>query len=736
MVRRLSFQSLSAFLEWKEEEEDRSSSKFVKRTQPRTSKEGIVTYYFYCSRSGTYKPKGLSKRSLKTQGTSKLNSYCTSYMKAKQSPDNKLEVEYCSTHHNHEREIAHLTLPQHVKLLIATKVQQGVAVERILDDIRDSIVYGDTPTRMHLTSKKDIYNIRKALNVYNVEKHSSDPISVDIWVSQLQKHDDYNPVLYYKQQGKTDDSGHLDTDDFLLCLQTEFQLDMLKEFGNRAICVDSTHGTNQYNFLLITLLIIDEFGEGIPIAFAISNRETQLSLKVFFQAVHNRSGDLAPGIFMSDDAIQYWNAFKEIYGENNTRKYLCSWHVDRSWRNGLSRYIEDISAKAEIYAKLRAVMIETNHQDLTAMTQHLMSYLTLKYPRFAEYFKSNYLKRIEEWSTFYRIGTLVNTNMHLESFHRVLKYKYLNGKQNKRLDSLLNTLLKIARDKWFERLQKSLKGKVTHRILDINRRHEKAVELKSITTIEKSTDLSWKVSGYVVDKQSHDCRCSIKCRQCGVCPDLFTCTCVDFAIHSTACKHIHLVNMELCTDTDTTQSTSDHPVVNVQEESFTDICPSNTLKQLTQKVTTKANDIQIAAEHCKSASTLAAAISHLTSAQLILKSDPTLNITAVQNTAPHNASISKQRYYSTKRKRTSQGALTKPTEEEIKKIKLDLPNICSICFQQDPPAKASEEDDSDDKILWIGCSHCCLWFHTDCVYSNGSQHNTYKDFVCFLCKSE
>ena len=148
--------------------------------------------------------------------------------------------------------------------------------------------------------------------------------------------------------------------------------------------------------------------------------------------------------------------------------------------------------------------------------------------------------------------------------------------------------------------------------------------------------------------------------------------------------------MELCTDTDTTQSTSDHPVVNVQEESFTDICPSNTLKQLTQKVRTKANDIQIAAEHCKSASTLAAAISHLTSAQLILKSDPTLNITAVQNTALHNASISKQRYYSTKRKRTSQGALTKPTEEEINLIcQTSVLFVFSKTHQQKPLRKTT-----------------------------------------------
>ncbi len=523
VLTKLSFQSFNAFLEWKEEEEIRASARYVQRTKPRTCGDGTVTFYFYCSRSGVYKPKGHSKRALKTQGTRKINSYCTSYIKAKQLTDKLLEVEYCSNHHNHEKDelkdLAHLTLPRHVKLLIATKIHQGVAVERILDDVRDSITYGDTPNRDHLTSKKDIYNIKKTLNVQNIQKHISDPKSVDIWVSQLQENEDYNPVLYFKQQGVVDEHDQLDKDDFLLCVQTEFQCDMLKNFGNKAICMDATHGTNQNSFLLITILVIDEFGEGIPVAFAISNRETQTCLQVFLRAVLERSGELTTSIFMSDDAIQYWNAWKETYGENSTKKYLCSWHVDKSWRKGLARHVEDPSARAEIYAKLRVVMVETIEKELMAMIQHLMSYLTINYPHFAEYFQKNYLNRIKEWSTFHRIGTLVNTNMHIEAFHRVLKYTYLGGKQNKRIDSLLNALFKIARDKWFERVQKCSKGKSTHRIVDINKRHEKAIELESTSTIEKDSDGSWKVcstssnTNYVVQQQQHECKCSVKCRQ-------------------------------------------------------------------------------------------------------------------------------------------------------------------------------------------------------------------------------
>ena len=55
--------------------------------------------------------------------------------------------------------------------------------------------------------------------------------------------------------------------------------------------------------------------------------------------------------------------------------------------------------------------------------------------------------------------TTINNNMYLESFHRVLKILYLNHKQNRRIDSLLITLMRVARDKAFKRFRKLEMGK-------------------------------------------------------------------------------------------------------------------------------------------------------------------------------------------------------------------------------------------------------------------------------------
>ena len=126
---------------------------------------------------------------------------------------------------------------------------------------------------------------------------------------------------------------------------------------------------------------------------------------------------------------------------------------------------------------------------------------------------------------------------------------------------------------------------------------------------------------------------------------------------------------------------------------------------------------------------LSAALDHLHSAKLILKSEATLKIASSVNSAtPHNVKISTQRYHSKKKKRrrSSVHTLLKPTEEEVKRIKLDLlSNTCSACFLEEP-----QQEEGDGEILWVECSMCRLWFHVLCV-----EEIDYSDnFVCAVCK--
>ena len=67
----------------------------------------------------------------------------------------------------------------------------------------------------------------------------------------------YNPILIYIEQGRSqpDNLDNLADDDFLLCIQTEFQRDMLKAFGYDTVCIDTTHSTNIYHFNLTYIIL-------------------------------------------------------------------------------------------------------------------------------------------------------------------------------------------------------------------------------------------------------------------------------------------------------------------------------------------------------------------------------------------------------------------------------------------------------------------------------------------------
>jgi len=140
--------------------------------------------------------------------------------------------------------------------------------------------------------------------------------------------------------------------------------------------------------------------------------------------------------------------------------------------------------------------------------------------------------------------------MFVESFHRTLKEVYLERKQNKRIDHLLSTLRKIARDKAYEQWIKAEKGKVTIRQRESTKRHKQAEsmlsELVSIQDVE-----SWQVQS-MTDKtkiyhvrrvDSSVCKCLLRCSLCAACVHSFKFTCLDYAIRGVIYVHIHAVNI-------------------------------------------------------------------------------------------------------------------------------------------------------------------------------------------------
>ena len=54
----------------------------------------------------------------------------------------------------------------------------------------------------------------------------------------------------------------MEEQEFFLVIQSQHQRQLYRHYASRIVCVDSTHGTNAYNYKLITMMVCDDWGQG------------------------------------------------------------------------------------------------------------------------------------------------------------------------------------------------------------------------------------------------------------------------------------------------------------------------------------------------------------------------------------------------------------------------------------------------------------------------------------------
>ena len=132
--------------------------------------------------------------------------------------------------------------------------------------------------------------------------------------------------------------------------------------------------------------------------------------------------------------------------------------IDRAWRGVPKDRVANAPSRIEVYHYLRLLLMEKTENKFRVLLQQFLSFLERNEKRFYTNFKENYCSSLDQWASCFRVGTVVNTNMFLETFHRLLKVVYFHHKQNRRVDYLMNILLKVNCDKIFEHLTKIKKG--------------------------------------------------------------------------------------------------------------------------------------------------------------------------------------------------------------------------------------------------------------------------------------
>ncbi|KAJ8910233.1 hypothetical protein NQ315_015925 [Exocentrus adspersus] len=487
----LKFDTFEDFQTWKSKVETETYSSFVKMYGSKKA-TNCTTINYNCHRSGLYKKKGINIRKLKTQGTNKIGGYCPARMNIKIMEDKTCVVNFCRSHigHKQEQDLGHLFLSKFQKQNVAAKIAAKIPFQVILDEVRDSVSNSHLE-RLHLLTKKDLYNLEQCFNLSGSSvRHTNDAISVDAWVNG--------------------------------------QKDLLLRFGEDCITIDGTHGLNAYGFELHTILVLDDLREGYPTAFLISNRSDSTAMSIFFQCIKERIGKgIKPKVFMSDMADVYYKSWVQVMQPAEFRLF-CTWHI-------------------EVYHMLRTLLQETDSSAFNKLLSNTVEYFkedadTLE---FGTYFEQYYACKPEQWAYCFRLHCGLNTNMHIERMHRTIKHLYLHGKFVKRLDKAIGAIMKFVKDKLFERIIVLHKGKVSTKISELRNRHIASLSLDLNRVIK--TDTGWLVPSsssneiYTIEEVKESCPCKLVCEECQACLHRFTCTCLDSCIKWNMCKHIHLV---------------------------------------------------------------------------------------------------------------------------------------------------------------------------------------------------
>ncbi|GBN34017.1 hypothetical protein AVEN_26662-1 [Araneus ventricosus] len=541
----LEFMTYDEFFKWKLKFENDNQVQFIKPSGLKKRKHGYIQY-FHCFRSGKYHNKGQGKRI--TQRSEKIGNICTAEIKMYIRENGKITAKVCNTHYGHGDSLSYMKLTEAEKKTIAHSLKMKIDIPVILEKLRNDMLESPNLARIHLTTRQDIKNIQRNFGL-SVERHRDDATSVRLMIEEMATLDGDNPVLGFKFQGSVPpEYENFLENDFIIVLQNPLQKEMLKKFGNNVVCLDSTHGTNAYNFKLITILIIDEFGEGFPAAWCISNREDYTALKKFFGLVKkNLAEDLTTKFFMSDDAPAFHNAWVDVFGFSE-HKLLCSFHFDKIIRSQVNRLISDKIKACEVYKILSIIFSKTGEEQFLTMFEKFKSDLIVDKDteNFGNYFLTNYEHRVKEIAKCYRLGSPVTTNNHLESFYKDLKYNFLCGKSNKRLDHCFYKLMEYIKNKGCQRIIKLERGKISSQIRTILSRHKRSFQL-DFNQISKETEDSYIVKGeksnYNVEVKEQSCSktCSVKCSECNICIHEIKCSCLDSVVNVTICKHAHLV---------------------------------------------------------------------------------------------------------------------------------------------------------------------------------------------------
>ena len=564
-----------------------TKTKLVQTINSKTSKSAVI-----------FKPKGLDKNQEENRITRKNHKLylcrhtiypfiCPAFIETTTHISENLEISKIWVQPNH----AHIILPHESRVTKDTKndikemLAKKIPVKEVLAKMKENKDPDKREARDYLMRKDIMY----LYNKYN-DTDNRRPDFEALFDSKNELIDKgLIKQLHYsfteaRRSGRLAINNNLNGDSvpshFMFSWVDPDQLEFLKQYGNDSISAYSTFSITKYNIKLSVFFVLNNEQRGIPFLFVLCSSEASSELVKPLNNLKKLCESfnliLKPKIFCSDLAPNFFNAWVEVFGLNETKWIWCEYHFNNAIYGYLEQNISQmVIEKAKIISSLKKLEMTWDkflfHQKLDDFVLLLES--TPGCSKVKKYFLNNYYDKVQHWGLPYRIDSPLNVDMFAESFNNKFKGEYLNRKTNLRISSVFLLLTKYIQDLKFKielssEFTKCFKH-ASFRTKEHNKGHGAlSIKIKKIN-IHKLDEFALKYNSSKLDREKFftcgvflqfeiannkveytvlgrpglcSISCKAKCFKCNICWHNVFCTCRDFLRKKLICEHIHHID--------------------------------------------------------------------------------------------------------------------------------------------------------------------------------------------------
>ncbi|PKK75273.1 hypothetical protein RhiirC2_863342 [Rhizophagus irregularis] len=254
---------------------------------------------------------------------------------------------------------------------------------------------------------KNLSCLESKQSPFNVENLSPNN-SILFWQQQQ--------CLCYKDSKEKGCYKSANCNPFICIIQTQEMRNSCKKINWDMCCLDATGSTNQYRWLLYSIIIGDEGGHGIPLAFMITSWESHEPITKFFEVLHITNGiAFSPKVFIIDKSDTEILAINIFYKEQKVLIFLCFFHYMQAWerwcRNSANRISLDV--RPTVIAFVRKLKLVITIEGFNQLEQDFIKWIltTNNLTKLLSYYK----KKLEDLKIIIqRIQNIPNTDNGIE----------------------------------------------------------------------------------------------------------------------------------------------------------------------------------------------------------------------------------------------------------------------------------------------------------------------------------